>query len=63
MICGIDEAGRGSVGGSLFVCGVAYPDELIPSLSHLKIKDSKKLFLLSFVFSFIPFVCNLVSLI
>lgn len=43
MICGIDEAGRGSVGGSLFVCGVAYPDELIPTLSHLKIKDSKKL--------------------
>lgn len=43
MICGIDEAGRGSVGGSLFVCGVAYSEELIPSLSHLAIKDSKKL--------------------
>lgn len=43
MICGIDEAGRGSVGGSLFVCGVAYPKELIPTLSHLPIKDSKKL--------------------
>lgn len=43
MICGIDEAGRGCVGGSLFVCGVAYPNEFIPSLSHLKIKDSKKL--------------------
>lgn len=43
MICGIDEAGRGSVGGSLFICGVAYSEELIPSLSHLAIKDSKKL--------------------
>ena len=43
MICGIDEAGRGCVGGSLFICGVAYLDELIPTLSHLKIKDSKKL--------------------
>ncbi|WP_027326651.1 ribonuclease HII [Helicobacter pametensis] len=43
MICGIDEAGRGCVGGSLFVCGIAYEDELIPSLSHLPIKDSKKL--------------------
>lgn len=43
MICGIDEAGRGCVGGSLFVCGVAYPQDLIPTLSHLPIKDSKKL--------------------
>lgn len=43
MICGIDEAGRGCVGGSLFVCGVTYEDKLIPSLSHLHIKDSKKL--------------------
>ncbi len=43
LICGIDEAGRGCVGGSLFVCGVAYEESLIPSLSHLNIKDSKKL--------------------
>lgn len=43
MICGIDEAGRGCVGGSLFVCGMAYADELISTLSHLRIKDSKKL--------------------
>lgn len=43
MICGIDEAGRGCVGGSLFVCGVAYEQNLIPTLSHLKITDSKKL--------------------
>lgn len=43
MICGIDEAGRGCVGGSLFVCGVAYEETYITSLSHLAIKDSKKL--------------------
>lgn len=43
MICGIDEAGRGCIGGSLFVCGVCYKEELIPSLCYLSIKDSKKL--------------------
>ncbi|ANV98247.1 hypothetical protein BBW65_05305 [Helicobacter enhydrae] len=43
MICGIDEAGRGCIGGSLFVCGVAYCDTLISSLNTLPIKDSKKL--------------------
>lgn len=43
MICGIDEAGRGCIGGSLFVCGVAYDNALIPTLVHLGIKDSKKL--------------------
>lgn len=43
MICGIDEAGRGCIGGSLFVCGVCYEEELIASLACLPIKDSKKL--------------------
>lgn len=43
MICGIDEAGRGCIGGSLFVCGVCYEEKLIPSLQSLSIKDSKKL--------------------
>lgn len=38
-ICGIDEAGRGCVAGSLFVCGVA-----CESLSHIAdLNDSKKL--------------------
>lgn len=40
-ICGIDEAGRGCIAGSLFVCGVACDDE---SLSHIaNLNDSKKL--------------------
>lgn len=43
MICGIDEAGRGCIGGSLFVCGVCYEEKLISSLDALPIKDSKKL--------------------
>ena len=40
LICGIDEVGRGSLAGSLFVCGVLGGDKLhkIDSL-----KDSKKL--------------------
>lgn len=41
-ICGIDEAGRGCVGGSLFVCGVilgeSFPKKLLSQL-----QDSKKL--------------------
>lgn len=43
MICGIDEAGRGCIGGSLFVCGICYEEEFIPSLKFLEIQDSKKL--------------------
>lgn len=43
MICGIDEAGRGCIGGSLFICGVCYKEVLIASLDYLSIKDSKKL--------------------
>lgn len=40
-ICGIDEAGRGCVAGSLFVCGVVLES---PNQSLLeRIKDSKKL--------------------
>lgn len=40
-ICGIDEAGRGCVAGSLFVCGVVLQS---PSQNLLnRIKDSKKL--------------------
>lgn len=41
-ICGIDEAGRGCIGGSLFVCGVilgkSFPQSLLSQL-----QDSKKL--------------------
>lgn len=40
MVCGIDEAGRGCLCGSLFVCGVLGEENM---LSSLGIKDSKKL--------------------
>ncbi|MDE5591524.1 MAG: ribonuclease HII [Helicobacter sp.] len=41
-ICGIDEAGRGCLAGSLFVCGVILKEE-IPHTLKKEIKDSKKL--------------------
>ena len=41
MICGIDEAGRGPVLGSLVVAGVIFEDD--SELIRLKVKDSKKL--------------------
>lgn len=40
MICGIDEAGRGCLCASLFVCGVLGEES---ALENLGIKDSKKL--------------------
>ncbi len=40
MICGIDEAGRGCLCASLFVCGVLGEEN---TLKNLGIKDSKKL--------------------
>lgn len=40
VLCGIDEAGRGCVCGSMFVCGVLGEEV---ALENLGIKDSKKL--------------------
>ena len=40
---GIDEAGRGPVIGPLIVAGIVIPDEKIPILERMGIKDSKKL--------------------
>ena len=40
MVCGIDEAGRGCLCGSLFMCGVLGSEQ---DLQDLGIKDSKKL--------------------
>jgi len=42
-VLGIDEAGRGPVIGPLIVAGVVIPDEKIPVLERMGIKDSKKL--------------------
>ncbi len=41
LICGIDEAGRGCIAGSLFVCGVACSEAILREISGLN--DSKKL--------------------
>lgn len=40
VLCGIDEAGRGCICGSMFMCGVLGKEE---NLKHLNIKDSKML--------------------
>lgn len=41
LICGIDEAGRGCIAGSLFVCGVACSEAILREIAG--IDDSKKL--------------------
>ena len=40
-ILGIDEAGRGSVLGSMFLCGFVCSDKDLPQLKKLGVKDSK----------------------
>ena len=41
VICGIDEAGRGCIAGSLFVCGVVCDEVILREIAG--INDSKKL--------------------
>jgi len=43
MICGIDEAGRGSVLGNLVIAGVFCGEDEIERLEEIGVKDSKKL--------------------
>lgn len=43
MLCGIDEAGRGCIAGSLFVSCVVLPKTCIKDFELLGVKDSKKL--------------------
>ncbi len=43
MLCGIDEAGRGCLCGSLFVSGVICDETTATQLKNIGIKDSKKL--------------------
>ena len=40
---GMDEAGRGPVLGSLFIGGVVFTEDVLPSLEASEINDSKKL--------------------
>ncbi|WP_104721259.1 ribonuclease HII [Helicobacter mesocricetorum] len=42
VVCGIDEAGRGCIAGSLFVCGVILSPN-IPLALKAQLKDSKSL--------------------
>lgn len=43
LVCGVDEAGRGSMLGPLVVAGVAVSKDKIPKLRALGIRDSKAL--------------------
>lgn len=43
IACGIDEAGRGCIAGSLFVCGVVLPLKYHHNFKSLGIRDSKQL--------------------
>lgn len=43
MICGIDEAGRGCLCGSMFVAGVVCDEQKSLWLKEIGVKDSKKL--------------------
>ena len=42
-ICGVDDAGRGSMLGPLVIAGISIDKKDIPKLSLLGVKDSKKL--------------------
>jgi len=43
LVCGVDEAGRGSVLGPLVIAGVSMSRSKIKKLSAMGVKDSKKL--------------------
>jgi ribonuclease HII len=43
QICGIDEAGRGSMLGPLVIAGISLDKKNLRKLSSLGVKDSKKL--------------------
>jgi len=43
LVCGVDEAGRGSLLGPLVIAGVSIKQSKIKKLSSMGIKDSKKL--------------------
>ena len=43
QICGIDEAGRGSMLGPLVIAGISLDKRKLRKLSSIGVKDSKKL--------------------
>ena len=43
ILCGIDEAGRGCIAGSLFIVAVVLQEKFVTDFQRLGIKDSKQL--------------------
>ncbi len=43
IVCGIDDAGRGSMLGPLVIAGITLERSKIKSLTSMGVKDSKKL--------------------
>lgn len=43
ILCGIDEAGRGCIAGSLFIVAVVLQEKFVADFQRLGIKDSKQL--------------------
>jgi ribonuclease HII len=43
LVCGVDEAGRGSMIGPLVVAGISVKQSKLKTLSNLGVRDSKKL--------------------
>ena len=43
LILGVDEAGKGPVIGSLFICGAMFDEKYLPKLKEIGVKDSKLL--------------------
>lgn len=43
LVCGVDEAGRGSMIGPLVVAGISIEKSKVDELTHLGVRDSKKL--------------------
>ena len=43
LICGVDEAGRGSLLGPLVIAGVSVKRSNVKRLSSMGVRDSKKL--------------------
>ena len=43
LVCGVDEAGRGSMIGPLVVAAITIEKSKIKKLSEIGVKDSKKL--------------------
>ena len=42
-ICGVDDAGRGSMIGPMVIAGISIEKKNIPKLRKLGVRDSKKL--------------------